>query len=104
METKKVKSTTLWITISIIILNPMAWVLQYLFNRWNMTYLVENGVQVEELSQYVNFLNFDIPLQTLATAAVTAVGLYIGGQKGKSISYNVGKPPGQGVNETQGDH
>lgn len=100
---KNGKSTTLWITISIIILNPLSWIIQFLFNRLNMTYLVENGVKVEELSQYVSLLSFNLPLSTLATAAVTAVGLYIGGQKGKAISYNAGQPANQGLNEKQGD-
>ena len=99
----KFQHTTLKITVFIILLNPIAWVLQYLFNRWNMEYLISNGVKVEELSQYVALLNFQIPLQVLATAAVTAVGLYIGGQKGKSISYNLGKPAGSGLSESQGD-
>lgn len=95
--------TTLKITILVILLNPIAWILQYLFNKWNMEYLISNGVKVDELSQYVALLNFQIPLQVLATATVTAVGLYIGGQKGKSISYNLGQPAQSGIKESEGD-
>jgi hypothetical protein len=62
-----------------------------------MEYLIEKGVEVVKLQQFVPLISFDLPIQTLATATVTAVGLYIGGNKARSVSYNMGKPKNSGI-------
>lgn len=81
----KLKSTTFWLTVSIVIMNPVAWAVDYWRTMKYLQYMVENGLKPEQLS----FAFTSLPLTTIATAAVTAVTAYVGGNKGRNIAQNI---------------
>lgn len=96
------KSTTFFITILTLILNPLAWVADWLLKRDIIKYLVENNVNINQFSNIEKLL-VNIPLSTIATAFVTIATAYVAGQKGKTISANAGKPQGVGLKENDKD-
>ncbi len=102
-ENSKFRSSTLWITISLILINPIAWTVETLLNNFRINQLVEQGFTPEQLQNLMSTIIIDLPLEALATGLVTTAGLYVGGQKGKTISYNTGKPAGQGISESSPD-
>lgn len=99
----KFRSSTLWITISLILINPIAWIGETLLNNHRINQLISQGFSPDQLQNILPSILIDLPLEALATGLVTTAGLYIGGQKGKGISYNLGKPPGQGIPESMPD-
>lgn len=102
-STSKFRSSTLWITMSLILINPIAWIVETLLNNYRINQLIEQGFTPEQLQNLIPTILIELPLEALATGLITTAGLYVGGQKGKAISYNAGKPPGQGIPEGSPD-
>jgi hypothetical protein len=96
------KSTTFIITISTLLLNPIAWIADWILKRDIIKYLVEKNIDITELTTIDKFL-IDIPLTTIATAFVTIATAYVAGNKGKAVSKNLGQPQGKGLNEDDPD-
>jgi len=86
----KLKSTTFWITVSAIILNPLAWISDYIFKMNTINHLIDKGI-IEKSSDITNITGMiiDFPLTTLATATITVATAYVGGNKGRDISNNL---------------
>lgn len=94
------KSTTFWLSLGVLLLNPIAWVLDYIFKHDLLNYIVKN--HLDAIPGVTNLVT-NIPLETIATSALTIIGLYVAGQKGKSITTNLGKPVGSGLTENDSD-
>lgn len=89
MNNKKLKSTTFWMSVTSIALNPIAW--WYDTNRTLklLEYMIENDISPEQMS----FIFSSLPLTTIATATLAIVTAYVAGNKGRNIAENVKKPP-----------
>lgn len=88
MEQKrhKLRSTTFWLTLVIIVLNPVAWVTDYVMRLNLIRYIVSQGIN--DVTQIENLI-VELPLTSLATAAITAVTAYIAGNKARNVSGNL---------------
>jgi uncharacterized membrane protein YbaN (DUF454 family) len=100
---RKLRSTTFFITVATFFLNPIAWIVDWLLKRDMVKYLVENNVEIEQMTNIDKFL-VQIPLTTLATAFVTIATSYVAGNKGKAVSMNLGMPRGKGIKEEDPDN
>jgi hypothetical protein len=98
----KNKSTTFIITIATLLLNPIAWIIDWLLKKNIIKYLIDNNIDISKMDSIDKFL-IDIPLTTLATAFVTIATAYVAGNKGKAVSKNLGQPMGVGIDEDQSD-
>ena len=99
---KKVQSTTYFITIISFLLNPIAWILDWIFKKDLMKYIIENNIDISQLHS-IDKLIVEIPLTTIATAFVTIATAYVAGQKTKAVTTNLGLPKGQGISEDSSD-
>lgn len=82
----KLKSTTFWLTLIVILLNPIAWAADFFMRRSMVQYIIEQGI--EDIAS-IERLIVELPLSTLATAAVTAITAYIAGNKARNVSQNL---------------
>ncbi len=87
-RSSKLKSTTLWLSISLVVLNPASWVADYLMRKGLIDYMIDNGITDPSIIQN---LIIELPLTTIATATLTAVTAYIGGNKARNVSQNMQK-------------
>lgn len=91
MNHSKLRSTTFWLTLTVILLNPIAWVVDYLMRRDLIKFIIQQGIDPEMVSGLI----VQLPLGTIATAAVTAVTAFIAGNKARNVSTNLSLPVGQ---------
>lgn len=90
---RKIKSTTFWLSVTSVILNPIAWWYDHYRRIEMLDYMIENDIEPDKLS----FIFTELPLTTLATATLTIVTAYVGGNKGRNIADNLkqkGQPHG----------
>lgn len=99
---RKHRSTTFFITVTTLLLNPIAWIIDWLLKRDIIKYLINNDIDITKINSIDKFL-IDIPLTALATAFVTIATAYVAGNKGKAVSKNLGQPKGIGIDEDQSD-
>jgi len=102
MDKQKIKSSTKAITWAAFLLNPLAWIADWFFKKSTIDYLIKNKIDITRLNDIEKFIT-DIPLATIATAFVTIATAYVAGQKGKTISKNIGAPKGKGTDENDPD-
>lgn len=97
MNHPKLRSTTFWLTLIVILLNPIAWVTDYLMRKDLIQYIIEQGIT--DLST-IDRLIVQLPLPTIATAAVTVITAYVAGNKVRGTATNLTLPQGQnGLND-----
>jgi hypothetical protein len=84
---RKLKSTTFWLSIVSIALNPIAWWYDHYRTMRLLEYINEHGMDEGQLSFVFNSL----PLTTIATASLAIVTSYVAGNKGRNIAENVKK-------------
>jgi len=89
LKSNKLRSTTFWLTSITLALNPIAWWYDTYRTMKFLQFMVQNDIQPAQAS----FIFTSLPLTTLATASLAAVGLYIGGNKGRNIAQNLKTPP-----------
>lgn len=81
-------------------LNPIAWVVDYIMRRDLIRYIIEQGIDPNNIG-VIQSLIVQIPLGTIATAAVTVVTAFVAGNKARNVSTNLSLPTGQnGANTT----
>lgn len=97
----KHKSTTLWITIIALLMNPLAWLFDWFYKQHFLNLIIQN--KLENINNIMSILNSNVPLSIIATSALSIATLYVAGQKGKAITRNLSLPPGQGVTEGESD-
>ena len=100
MAHTKLKSTTFWLTLSIVVLNPIAWFVDYMLRKDLISYIVEQGIDPDNINAIQNLV-VQIPLGTIATAMVTALTAFIAGNKARNISTNLTLPVGQDGRQEQ---
>jgi len=99
MNHSKLRSTTLWLTLIVIFLNPIAWIIDYLMRKDLIQYIVEQGIT--DLSSIENLI-VKLPLSTIATAAVTVITAYVAGNKVRNTATNLTLPREQnGLNNSE---
>lgn len=85
-EHRKLKSTTFWLTLLTVLLNPVAWITDYIMRKDLIRYIIEQGI--EDIAS-IERLVVQLPLSTIATAAVTALTAYIAGNKARNVAHNL---------------
>lgn len=85
---RKLKSTTFWMSIVSITLNPIAWWYDTHRTLRLLDYMVENDISPDKMS----FIFNSLPLTTIATATLAIVTSYVAGNKGRNIAENIKKP------------
>jgi hypothetical protein len=81
------KSTTFWFSLLAIILNPIAWVIDYILKKDMLRYAIENNLSLSEVEQFI----VNIPLGTIATLAVSAISFYTIKRGADKVSGNLQK-------------
>lgn len=89
MDHRKLKSTTFWMSVTSIALNPIAWGYDTHRTLKLLEYMIENDISPDQMS----FIFTSLPLTTIATATLAIVTAYVAGNKGRNIAENVKKPP-----------
>lgn len=89
MNHRKLKSTTFWMSVTSIALNPIAWWYDTHRTLRLLNYMTENDISPDQMS----FIFTSLPLTTIATATLAIVTAYVAGNKGRNIAENVKKPP-----------
>ena len=71
---KAFKSTTFWFSLTAIIINPISWIMDYMFKKNILNLVIENKDKITP-AEAANFI-VNIPLPTIATLAVMAISFY----------------------------
>lgn len=88
---RKLKSTTFWLSLLSLALNPIAWWYDYHRTINILQYMSENNLEADQLS----FVFSGLPLTTIATASLAIVTSYVAGNKGRNIADNMKKGQNQ---------
>jgi len=76
----KWKSRTLWVTLLVVALNPIAWIFDFFSRRYFFQYLIQNNL-IEQVK--ISEIVLEIPLATIATVSLTIASLFVGGNKAR---------------------
>jgi uncharacterized protein YjaZ len=81
------RSTTFWFSLIAIVLNPIAWIMDYSFKMKILEIILENKdkITATEASPYM----VNIPLATIATLAVMVVSFYTVKRGADKITSNI---------------